>query len=96
MVNLCQTIGSITVSAFQNTCHFSANSFSVCVICVGSGIRPKLSGPGETAADFVIESPHTHGVSGVYNLLGIESPGLTSSLALGDMVAEMVASDISK
>ena len=55
-----------------------------------AGIRPKLSGPGETAKDFRIDGPEVHGVAGLINLFGIESPGLTSALALGDYVAGMV------
>jgi L-2-hydroxyglutarate oxidase LhgO len=47
-----------------------------------AGIRPKLQGPGDPPADFVIEGPKTHGVSGLVNLFGIESPGLTASLAI--------------
>lgn len=57
-----------------------------------SGIRPKLSGPGAPAADFVIEGPAEHGVPGLVNMLGIESPGLTASLALARMVVEAAAS----
>ena len=56
-----------------------------------SGVRPKLSGPGEPAADFVIQSQHEHGLSGLINLFGIESPGLTSSMAIGDMVTACLA-----
>ena len=52
-----------------------------------SGIRPKISGPGEPAADFVIQGPAEHGIAGLVNLFGIESPGLTASLALADHVA---------
>ena len=52
-----------------------------------AGIRPKISGPGEPAADFVIQGPREHGVAGLVNLFGIESPGLTSCLAIGDEVA---------
>lgn len=48
-----------------------------------TGIRPKIVGPGEPAADFVIAGPGTHGVPGLVNLFGIESPGLTASLAIG-------------
>ena len=43
-----------------------------------AGIRPKLTGPGEPAADFVIQGPRVHGVAGLVNLFGIESPGLTT------------------
>jgi L-2-hydroxyglutarate oxidase LhgO len=47
-----------------------------------SGIRPKIAGPGEPAADFTIQGPRDHGIAGLWNLYGIESPGLTASLAL--------------
>jgi L-2-hydroxyglutarate oxidase LhgO len=52
-----------------------------------TGIRPKLSGPGEPAVDFVISGPAEHGVAGLVNLYGIESPGLTACLAIADHVA---------
>src|SRR6187455_900057 len=52
-----------------------------------TGIRPKLHGPGEPQPDFRIESEAEHGLTGLVNLLGIESPGLTSSLAIGDYAA---------
>jgi L-2-hydroxyglutarate oxidase LhgO len=52
-----------------------------------TGIRPKLHGPGEPQPDFRIESVADHGLPGLVNLLGIESPGLTSSLAIGDYAA---------
>jgi L-2-hydroxyglutarate oxidase LhgO len=55
-----------------------------------AGIRPKLSGPGTTAQDFVIQGPAQHGVAGLINLYGIESPGLTSSLAIADYVAGLI------
>jgi L-2-hydroxyglutarate oxidase LhgO len=54
-----------------------------------AGIRPKISGPGEPAADFRIDGPGHHGIPSVINLFGIESPGLTASLAIGDHVAEL-------
>lgn len=55
-----------------------------------AGVRPKVSGPDEPAADFRIEDERVHGVRGVLNLFGIESPGLTSSLALaGEAVARI-------
>ncbi len=55
-----------------------------------AGIRPKISGPEEPAADFVIQGPDAHGVPGLVNLYGIESPGLTASLALADDVAALL------
>lgn len=56
-----------------------------------AGVRPKISGPGEPAADFMIAGPQSHGVPGLVNLLGIESPGLTASLAIGEYVAAMLS-----
>lgn len=56
-----------------------------------AGLRPKLTGPGEPAADFVIEGPAAHGLAGLVNLFGIESPGLTSSLSIADEVADQLA-----
>ncbi|MDM0041921.1 NAD(P)/FAD-dependent oxidoreductase [Variovorax sp. J22G21] len=56
-----------------------------------AGIRPKISGPGEPAADFMIQGPAQHGVAGLVNLFGIESPGLTSSLAIARRVAQLLA-----
>jgi L-2-hydroxyglutarate oxidase LhgO len=53
-----------------------------------AGIRPKISGPNEPAPDFRIDGPETHGVTGVVNLFGIESPGLTASLALAELIAD--------
>jgi len=55
------------------------------------GVRPKISGPGEPAQDFRIDGPAVHGVPGLVNLFGIESPGLTSSLAIAEQVAAMLA-----
>lgn len=53
-----------------------------------SGIRPKLTGPGEKAADFLIDGPAEHGLPGLVHLFGIESPGLTSCLSIAEDVAE--------
>ena len=55
-----------------------------------AGIRPKISGPGEAAADFLIQGPAAHGVPGLVNLLGIESPGLTAALAIAEYVAVLL------
>ena len=56
-----------------------------------AGMRPKLHGPGEPDQDFVIQGPADHGLRGLVNLFGIESPGLTSSLAIGEYVCALVA-----
>ena len=56
-----------------------------------AGIRPKLAGPGEAAADFRIDGPQGHGVPGLVNLFGIESPGLTASLAIAERVGDLLA-----
>ena len=56
-----------------------------------AGIRPKISGPDEPAADFVVQGPATHGIPGLVNLYGIESPGLTASLPLADEVLRQLA-----
>ncbi len=55
-----------------------------------AGIRPKIQSPREAAKDFLIQGPSDHGVPGLVNLFGIESPGLTSSLALGEFVAALL------
>jgi len=54
-----------------------------------SGIRPKIVPPAVAAQDFLIQGPRDHGVDGLVNLFGIESPGLTSSLAIADHVGEL-------
>lgn len=51
-----------------------------------AGVRPKLSSPNGAASDFLIQGEETHGIAGMINLLGIESPGLTSSLAIAEEV----------
>lgn len=56
-----------------------------------AGIRPKISAPNAAAADFRISGPGEHGLGGLVNLFGIESPGLTSSLAIGRLVGDIVA-----
>ncbi|WP_395337135.1 NAD(P)/FAD-dependent oxidoreductase [Novosphingobium sp. BL-8H] len=55
-----------------------------------AGIRPKLAGPGMATADFVLQGEETHGLPGLINLFGIESPGLTSSMAIAERVAAML------
>jgi L-2-hydroxyglutarate oxidase LhgO len=56
-----------------------------------AGVRPKLAVQGQPAADFRIDDRSVHGVPGLVNLFGIESPGLTSALAIGDYVATRLA-----
>ena len=53
-----------------------------------AGIRPKICGPDDPAPDFRIDGPQVHGVPGLVNLFGIESPGLTASLAIADEVVQ--------
>ena len=55
-----------------------------------AGVRPRISGPDEPAADFMIQGPREHGIAHLVNLFGIESPGLTSSLAIGEYVAGLL------
>jgi L-2-hydroxyglutarate oxidase LhgO len=59
-----------------------------------SGIRPKIAPAGAPAQDFLIEGPENHGVPGLVNLFGIESPGLTSCLAIADYVAGIMADQV--
>jgi L-2-hydroxyglutarate oxidase LhgO len=56
-----------------------------------SGIRPKITGPGQPQADFYIDTPAEHSVPGLVQMFGIESPGLTSSLSLADYVVAALA-----
>jgi L-2-hydroxyglutarate oxidase LhgO len=56
-----------------------------------AGIRPKLTGPGEPAADFMIDAPAQHGLPGLVQMFGIESPGLTSSLSLAEEISTALA-----
>jgi L-2-hydroxyglutarate oxidase LhgO len=55
-----------------------------------AGIRPKVYGPGEPARDFVVDTPADHGLAGLVQLFGIESPGITSSLALAAEVSSLL------
>ena len=55
-----------------------------------AGMRPKINSPTEAAADFVIQGPKDHGIDGLVNLFGIESPGLTSSMAIGHHVSQLI------
>jgi L-2-hydroxyglutarate oxidase LhgO len=56
-----------------------------------AGIRPKLTGPGEAAADFMVEGPREHGCERLVHLFGIESPGLTCALSLAEEVADYLS-----
>ena len=55
-----------------------------------SGIRPKISGPGLPAADFLIQGPESHGIAGLVNLFGIESPGLTACLPIAEHASRLL------
>ena len=55
-----------------------------------TGIRPKLYQEGEPVPDFRFDGPAQHGLAGLIMLFGIESPGLTSSMAIGDHVADLL------
>ncbi|MGA9423318.1 MAG: FAD-dependent oxidoreductase, partial [Rhodanobacteraceae bacterium] len=57
-----------------------------------TGIRPRLSAPGEPAADFRIDGADCHGIKGLVNLFGIESPGLTACLSIADYVRGLLDS----
>ena len=59
-------------------------------------MRPKIAAPGAPNADFRIEGVATHGVPAVINLFGIESPGLTASLAIGEQVAALARDALSR
>ncbi|AOJ75695.1 NAD(P)/FAD-dependent oxidoreductase [Burkholderia ubonensis] len=56
-----------------------------------AGVRPKLAGPGEAPADFIVQGVAQHGVRGLVNLFGIESPGLTAALALAQRVGDIAS-----
>jgi len=58
-----------------------------------AGVRPKIVGPGEPDADFRIDGPSAHGTPGLVHLYGIESPGLTAALAIGEHVAALLAAE---
>jgi L-2-hydroxyglutarate oxidase LhgO len=55
-----------------------------------SGVRPKIHSPQQSAADFRIDGPQVHGIAGLVNLFGIESPGLTSSMAIAEDVLKLL------
>ena len=55
-----------------------------------AGIRPKIAGPGEPGRDFLIQGEAVHGIPGLVNLFGIESPGVTSCLAIAGYVADLL------
>lgn len=59
-----------------------------------AGVRPKLSGPGQQNADFLVQTESVHSVPGLINLFGIESPGLTSALALAEQVETLINNEM--
>jgi L-2-hydroxyglutarate oxidase LhgO len=60
-----------------------------------AGVRPKIVGRDEPAADFRIDGPAAHGIAGLVNLFGIESPGITAALAIADHVASILSGAVS-
>ena len=56
-----------------------------------AGIRPKVQAPGEPSADFIVQGAEVHGIKGLVNLYGIESPGQTASMAIAEMVVDLLA-----
>lgn len=75
-------------TAFLNAVKRYWPSINEAKLCTDyAGIRPKIAGPSEAAADFMIQDESTHGIPGYINLFGIESPGLTASLAIASMVS---------
>lgn len=54
------------------------------------GVRPKLAPEGQPPADFTVRGPETHGIAGIVHLFGIDSPGLTASLAIADYTAGLL------
>lgn len=79
---------NVVEDGFQPDCRFCSVAFQAQLtsLCADVGIRPKISAKGASAVDFSI----THPLPGFINLTGIESPGLTSSLAIAEMVEGMV------
>ena len=57
-------------------------------------VRPRISGPGDPAEDFKIEGPERHGMKGLVQLFGIESPGLTACLAIANEVVSRLSDDL--
>ena len=55
-----------------------------------AGVRPKLYQEGQPSRDFVVQGPTAHGIPGLVNLFGIESPGLTSAMAIGEHVVDLL------
>ncbi|HAT35460.1 MAG TPA: FAD-dependent oxidoreductase, partial [Rhodospirillaceae bacterium] len=55
-----------------------------------AGIRPKIHGPGTPLPDFMVQGPSDHGIKGLANMFGIESPGVTSSMALAEHTADLL------
>ena len=55
-----------------------------------AGVRPKIQAAGEPSKDFVVQTKKHHGIAGFVNLFGIESPGLTASLALASLVRDVL------
>ena len=84
-------VDSDRVSAFEASIRRYFPALAPDALYAGyAGVRPKIVGPGAAAGDFLIQGPQEHKVAGLFNLFGIESPGLTSSLAIGRYVADAI------
>jgi L-2-hydroxyglutarate oxidase LhgO len=80
------------LNSFYNDIRKYIPSFDKSLLKKGySGIRPKLKNRGEGKSDFIIQGEEIHNIKNLVNLFGIESPGLTSSLVLGEYLLEVVS-----
>ena len=70
--------------------HYFPSLVSDKLVPAYAGIRPKISGPDEQPADFVVTCPQDSGIPGLIQLFGIESPGLTASLSIGSYVSALI------
>ncbi len=86
---------SLLCSSFScaEDCHYRPGFSDGALAPAYAVIRPKIVGPNDPTADFLIQGPETHGIAGLVNLFGIESPGLTAALAIAERVVEKLLLD---